>query len=153
MVYKKIDFGRQGNFILALLLTHFLFFGYLSNVYRKDIGEGVLFLYQVMFHPRSFLSVLILCVIVFIMVFREQFYEYGIKNSIWLVPFIVIESWIWYWFISESFDITIIGGYFLRIESYTTILVLLGINLFTAILAALTKERYKIYSKKIKTQI
>ncbi len=153
MVYKKIDFGRQGNFILALLLTHFLFFGYLSNVYRKDIGEGVLFLYQVMFHPRSFLSVLILCVIVFIMVFREQFYEYGIKNSIWLVPFIVIESWIWYWFISESFDITIIGGYFLRIESYTTILVLLGINLFTAILAAITKERYKIYRKKIKTQI
>ncbi len=153
MVYKKIDFGRQGNFILALLLTHFLFFGYLSNVYRKDIGEGVLFLYQVMFHPSSFLSVLILCVIVFIMVFREQFYEYGIKNSIWLVPFIVIESWIWYWFISGSFDITIIGGYFLRIESYTTILVLLGINLFTAILAAITKERYKIYKKKIKTQI
>ena len=153
MVYKKIDFGRQGNFILALLLTHFLFFGYLANVYRKDIGEGVLFLYQVMFHPSSFLSVLILCVIVFIMVFREQFYEYGIKNSIWLVPFIVIESWIWYWFISESFDITIIGGYFLRIESYTTILVLLGINLFTAILAAITKERYKIYRKKIKTQI
>ncbi len=153
MGYKKIDFGRQGNFILALLLTHFLFFGYLSNVYRKDIGEGVLFLYQVMFHPSSFLSVLILCVIVFIMVFREQFYEYGIKNSIWLVPFIVIESWIWYWFISGSFDITIIGGYFLRIESYTTILVLLGINLFTAILAAITKERYKIYKKKIKTQI
>ena len=101
----KIEFSRQGNFILALLLLHFVFFGYLSNVYEKTIGEGVLFLYQVIFNPISILSGIILFGIVFLMVLRENFYEYGIRNSIWLIPFIIVMSWIWYWFIN-GFDIT-----------------------------------------------
>ena len=92
MKFKKIEIGRQSNFILAILLLHFIFFGYLSNVYKKAIGDGILFLYKVMFDPASYISVIILVVIVFIMVFRETFYEYGIRNSIWLVPFIIIES-------------------------------------------------------------
>ena len=144
----KIEFSRQGNFILALLLLHFVFFGYLSNVYEKTIGEGVLFLYQVIFNPISILSGIILFGIVFLMVLRENFYEYGIRNSIWLIPFIIVMSWIWYWFIN-GFDITMIGIYFLRYETYINILVLLGINLLSALLAAITKESYARYSRKI----
>lgn len=150
MKFKKIEISRQTNFILALLLIHFVFFGYLSNVYQKSIGEGVLFLYQVMFHPESYLSLIILALIVFIMVFREKFFEYGIRNSIWLIPFIMIESWIWYWFIIGYFDIGIIGAYFLRFESYITILTLFGINVFVAFLAALAREKYNIYLKRIR---
>ena len=145
----KIEFSRQGNFILALLLLHFVFFGYLSNVYEKTIGEGVLFLYQVIFNPISILSGIILFGIVFLMVLRENFYEYGIRNSIWLIPFIIVMSWIWYWFIN-GFDITMIGIYFLRYETYINILVLLGINLLSALLAAITKESYARYSRKMK---
>jgi len=150
MRFKKIEISRQTNFILALFLIHFVFFGYLSNVYKKDIGEGVLFLYQVLFHPESYLSLIILALIVFMMVFRENFFEYGIRNSIWLIPFIMIESWIWYWFIIGYFDISIIGGYFLRFESYITILTLLGINVFVAFLAVIAREKYNIYLKRIK---
>ena len=145
----KIEFSRQGNFILALLLLHFVFFGYLSNVYEKTIGEGVLFLYQVIFNPISILSGIILFGIVFLMVLRENFYEYGIRNSIWLIPFIIVMSWIWYWFIN-GFDITMIGIYFMRYETYINILVLLGINLLSALLAAITKESYARYSRKMK---
>ena len=145
----KIEFSRQGNFILALLLLHFVFFGYLSNVYEKTIGEGVLFLYQVIFNPISILSGIILFGIVFLMVLRENFYEYGIRNSIWLISFIILMSWIWYWFIN-GFDITMIGIYFLRYETYINILVLLGINLLSALLAAITKESYARYSRKMK---
>jgi hypothetical protein len=148
MKLKKIELTRQTNFILALLLIHFVFFGYLCNVYLKSIGVRVLFLYQVMFTPASYLSAVILGLIVYIMVIREHFFEYGIRNSIWLIPFIIIESWIWYWFIIERFDITIIGAYFLRVESYITILSLLGINILAAFLAALTKETYRAYTKK-----
>ena len=150
MKFKKIEFARQTNFILALLLTHFLFFGYLSNVYQKNIGDGVLFLYKVLFNPQSFLSSIILVLIVFIMVFREHFFEYGIRNSIWLIPFIIIQSWIWYWFIIEDFDIGMIGAYFLRVETYITILTLLGINIGTAIVASIARERYNAFIKRTK---
>lgn len=144
-----IDFSRQGNFIMAVLLIHFVFFGYICNVFEKEISDQLVFLYKVMFAPTTILSLIILMAIVFFMVFRENFYEYGIKNSIWLVPIIVIMSWIWYWFLN-GFDITLIGVYFIRVEAYITILSLLGVNLFTAILAAYTKERYKKYVERIK---
>ena len=217
MKFKKIEFARQTNFILALLLIHFVFFGYLSNAYEKSIGEGVLFLYQVLFLPISlplsvlwliFIVALIICLwvlplvskieasdkklfiillafiscvliipivikfpeflgvfipviipnfsviilagIVFIMAFRERFFEYGIRNSIWLVPFIVVQSWIWYWFIIENFDISVIWGYFLRIESYITILTLIGMNVIVAILAAIARQKYNTYIMRIK---
>lgn len=136
---QKIDLSRQGNFILAILLIHFVFFGYLSNIYFKLIGDRLLFLYQILFQPSSFLSLIILFVIVFIMVFREKFFEYGIRNSIWLIPIIIIQSWIWYWIIYD-FDITIIGTFFTRYEGYVTIFTLLSVNLLTAILAAILKQ-------------
>lgn len=150
MKLRKIEFARQTNFVLALLLIHFVFFGYLSNVWEKDIGEGVLFLYQVLFHPESYLSVIILAGIVFLLVFREKFFEYGIRNSIWLIPFIMVQSWIWYWFIIESFDITMIGGYFLRIESYITLLTLFGINIFVALLASIARVKYDAIIARVK---
>jgi apolipoprotein N-acyltransferase len=145
----KIDFSRQGNFIMAILLIHFVFFGYICNVFAKFIDEELVFLYQVLFNPSSFISRIILIGIVFFMVFRENFFEYGIKNSIWLTPIIIIMSWIWYWFLN-GFDITLIGVYFIRIEGYITILSLLGINLLTAILASFAKEQYKRYIERIK---
>jgi hypothetical protein len=158
MKFTKIEFARQTNFLLALLFIHFIFFGYLSNVYQKSIGEGVLFLYQVMFHPQSFFASIILAAIVFLMAFREKFFEYGIRNSIWLVPFIIVQSWIWYFFVFydvnllwyENFDITVIGGYFIRFESYITILTLLGINISAAILAAIAREKYNAIKMRIK---
>ena len=113
----KIEITRQGNFILACLLIHFIFFGYLSNIYAKSIGENILFLYNVMLHPTSYLSTIILIIIVFLMVYREEFTEFGIKNRFWLVVLIVIESWIWYFFIVD-FNILMIPLYFIRFESH-----------------------------------
>jgi hypothetical protein len=150
MKFKKIEFARQTNFILALFLIHFVFFGYLSNVYRKDIGEGVLFLHQVLFHPQSYLAGIILALIVFLMAFREHFFEYGIRNSIWLIPFIVIQSWVWYFFIIEEFNIAVIGNYFIRIETYITLLTLLGVNLTSAILAAIAREKFNAFMMRVK---
>ncbi len=145
----KIEFGRQGNFIVALLLLHFVFFGYICNIYERTVGEKVLFLYQAMFDPIAILSGILLFGIVFLMVLRENFFEYGIRNSIWLIPFIIVMSWIWYWFIN-GFDIFMIGFYFTRFETYINILVLLGINILSALLAAITKESYARFTKRTK---
>jgi hypothetical protein len=152
----KIDLARQGNFIMAVILIHFVFFGYISNVYEKSIGNRVIFLYQVLFNPFSILSLVILMGIVFFMVFREEFFEYGIRNSIWLILFIVIESWIWYLFINGfqanllALTAQMFGLYFGSIDGYLTILTLLGVNLLSAILGAFTKQKYKEYIAKIK---
>jgi hypothetical protein len=150
MSFKKFEFSRQGNFILALLLVHFVFFGYICNVYERTITEEVLFLHLVLFNPTSYFAFIILFAIVFILVFREQFFEYGLRNSMWLIPFIIFESWIWYWFIIMEFDITVIGMYFLRFETYITIFTLFGIILISAIIAAAAKEKYKSYIDRIK---
>jgi hypothetical protein len=152
MKFKKPDIGRQANFMLGLLLIHFLFFGYLSNIFenslpQNSIGDGILFLYKVMFSPNSFLSAIILFLIIFMMTFRENFYEYGMRNSIWTIPFIIVESWIWYWFIN-GFDIMLIGGYFIRIESYLTILSLIALILSATFLGAIAKEKYKEFKDK-----
>ena len=145
----KIEIGRQGNFIFALLLIHFVFFGYICNVCEKNTGDGILFLYKIFFSPMSILSGIILFAIVFIMVVRENFFEYGIRNSIWLIPFIIVMSWIWYWFI-YGFDLGMIGFYFIRFESYLTILTLLGINLLAALTASIAKEKYSRFITEIK---
>lgn len=153
---NKIDFGRQGNFVFAVLMIHFVFFGYISNVYEKSIGNRVLFLYQVLFNPASILSLIILILIIFFMSFREQFFEYGIKNSIWLLPVIIIESWIWYLFINGfQADLGALAGqmftlYFLSYESYLTILTILVINILSAVLGSFAKQKYKEYVARIK---
>ncbi len=146
---KKIEIGRQSKFILACLLIHFLYFGYICNVFEKSIGENILFLYKVMFNPQSYLSLIILFGIIFITVFRERFFEYGIRNSMWLILFIIFESWIWYWFIN-GFDILIIFTFFIRYEAYISILSLVGVNLLSAFLGAILKEKYLKYLEKVK---
>lgn len=145
----KIEISRQGNFIFALLLIYFVFFGYICNVYEKNVGDGVLFLYKIIFSPMSILSGIILFAIVFLMVIRENFFEYGIRNSIWLIPFIIVMSWIWYSFL-YGFDFVMIGFYFIRFETYLTILTLLGINLLAALTASIVKEKYARFIKEIK---
>lgn len=146
----KIELSRQGNLIFAILMIHFVFFGYIANVFAKEVGERILFLYQILFNPATILSLIILFTIVFIMAFREKFFEYGIRNSIWLTPITIGQSWIWFWIIN-GFDIVPIGEFFIRYEGYLTILSILGVNLFSAILASLAKHRYEKYVKKITT--
>ena len=78
----------------------------------------------------------------FFIAIRESFYEYAIRNSIWYIPAIIIMSWLWYW-ILYGFDPTVFYIYFIQIEGYLTILSLLCINLFAAILASFISEKRK----------
>jgi len=148
----QIDIARQGNFIVALLMVYFIFYGFVANVYGKSIGEDILFTYKILFNPRSWFSIFILMVIVIFLIIRETFFEYGIRNSIMLTPFIVGMAWIWYWFIVD-FDITVIPLYFIRFEAYLSIISILGINLITAIIAAILKQIYKEFIKTTKELI
>ncbi|MFX1477413.1 MAG: hypothetical protein ACFFCI_04710 [Promethearchaeota archaeon] len=152
MKIANIDIGRQGNFILAIVLLYFLFFGYVCNATGKNIGIKLIFLYQVLFNPTTFFSFIILFAIVFIMALRENFFEYAIRNSIWLIPAIIFMSWFWYWFI-YGFNYTVIYIYFIRIEGVLTIVSLVCTNLLAAILASIIKERRKLEKKALIEEI
>lgn len=143
MKFKKIEINRQGNFIMSLLLIYFVFFGYICNTYKKNIGENLIFLHKILFNVSSFWSFIILFGIVFIMAYREVFFEYAIRNSIWLLPAILIMSWFWYWVIFESFDPTFIIIYFITVDGILTFLGLLFTNLLAAILGSTLKEYRK----------
>jgi len=160
----KIEFARQGNFIVAILLIHFIFFGYIANVieiYEVDYSYiyeqsksfvDIIFLNKMLFNPASYLSTLILIAIVFFLAFRETFFEYGLRNSIMLVPIIIGMSWLWSWIIN-GFNLTIIPLFFIRLDGYLTIISILGINLGTAILASILKQKYKEYITKTKETV
>jgi hypothetical protein len=161
MKYSKIQIGRQGNFIFGLILLYFVFFGYIANAFPRTldqttipastvqttIGEKLLFLYQIMFNPSTFWAFIILFGIIFLVSYRESFYEYAIRNSLWYIPAILIISWIWYWII-YGFDPVVFIIYFIRIEGYLTIISLVCINLLAAITASVVNETRKEIIKK-----
>jgi hypothetical protein len=144
---KKLKLSGKVNFFLAILLIYFLFFGYICNMYRKGVGMDLIFLNRILINPQTYFSVFILIFIVSLLNLREHFYEYGIRNSIWLVPIIILISWFWYWFI-YGFDIGIIGIFFISLEGYFTILLIFVINFLTAILVSFLKQSYRDYIMK-----
>ncbi|MFX1499960.1 MAG: hypothetical protein ACFFDH_03240 [Promethearchaeota archaeon] len=117
-------------------------------MYDKDINTSLVFLYKVLFSPLSYFSAILLIIIVFIMAFREDYFQYALRNAIWLTPIIIGVSFIWYWII-YGFDISIIGIFLTTIDGYLTILILLGINFFTALCASYLKIKYLDYTKKL----
>lgn len=148
MKFSRIKIGRQGNFILGIVLIFFVFFGYICNEYPRSyegdmtIGTELLFLYQVLFNQKTFWSFVILFVIMFFLALRESFYEYALRNSIWYIPVIIIISWFWYW-VLIGFDPSVFYIYFITIEGYLTIATLLCINLLAAISASVINEKRK----------
>lgn len=148
MKFSRIKLGRQGNFILGLFLIYFLFFGFLSSFFPRTmsgqmtIGIRLIFFYQILFNPSTFGSFIILFGIMFFIGYRESFFEYAIRNSIWYVPAIMIMSWFWYWII-YGFDPTVFYIYFIQIEGYLTILSILFINLIATFLASSFTEKRK----------
>ncbi len=144
----KIQWNRQGNVIISFFLIHFVFFGYLCLVYENSIGENLLFLYLAFISPTSIFSLPILIVIIGFLVLREDFFEYGIRTSLWFIPIIICESWIWYGFI-YGFDFSIITTFFTRIEGYLTILIIFGVTFVTAFIAAYLKEKSILHYKKL----
>jgi len=86
------------------------------------------------------------------MAYREHFFEYAIRNSIWMTILIIFQSWIWYWF-TNGFDLVQIGIFFnifISIEGYLTILIILSINVVSAFTASYLKVKYKQYLNKHK---
>jgi hypothetical protein len=103
----KIDWGRQGGVILAYIVVMLGYYGIVANIVMVDeLGRWISYLDMdrtIIFWPFEvymqtfFLPVLLLFFICFLLTYKEDIPHYGIKSSIWLVPFIIAQAFMLYW--------------------------------------------------------
>lgn len=146
----KFDFGKQGGYILAILIIYFVFFGLICSFYGRDINEELIWLYTTIFEVNFGTPALLLFFISLILTYKEDVYHYGIKNSIWLNFFIILFSFFWYWTLkgfSLAPFILLFGSY----QGYLTILILIAISLAGALSGWKLKE-YVLKRKRIEKE-
>jgi len=136
----SIDWGRQGGVILAYIIVFLGFYGIIANLVMVDeYGKWISYLDPRMdrtlliwpyktYLQTFFLPVLLLFLICFLLTYKEDVPSYGIKASIWLIPVIVVEGFIFYWLMfgltTEPFLLQ-----FARVEGYLNLLLLFIVNI------------------------
>ncbi|KKM21059.1 hypothetical protein LCGC14_1639210 [marine sediment metagenome] len=133
--YISINWGRQGGVILAYIAVLLGFYGIIANlVMVGEYGRWISYLdprmdRTILIWPYKtylqtfFLPVLFLFLICFLLTYKEDIPLYGIKASIWMVPVIVVEGFIFYWLMfGLSIDPFLLQ--FTRVEGYLNVFLL-----------------------------
>ena len=109
--HVKIDIGRQGSVLLAYMVILLGYYGIVANIIMVDqwisltnqiwmpfteMDGTVLFWTFEVYLQTFFLPLILLFITCFLLTYREDIPHYGIKASIWLVPFIIAEAFIFY---------------------------------------------------------
>ncbi|MFX0010348.1 MAG: hypothetical protein ACFE9R_08540 [Candidatus Hermodarchaeota archaeon] len=107
----KIDLGRQGGIFLAYTVVLLGYYGLVVNIVMVDewvslteqtwivfteMDRTVLFWTHEVYADTFFLPLLLLFFTCFLLTVREDIPHYGIKASVWLVPLIILEAFIFY---------------------------------------------------------
>ncbi len=105
----SINWGRQGGVILGYIAVLLGFYGIIANIVMVgEYGKWISYLdprvdRTILIWPYKtylqtfFLPVLFLFLICFLLTYKEDIPLYGIKASIWLIPVIVVEGFLFYW--------------------------------------------------------
>lgn len=145
----KIDWGRQGGVILLYIIALLGYYGIIANTMMFDqygnwisyevMDRTILFWTYTTYMENYFLPAILLFFVCFILTYKEEIPQYGIKASIWLLPFIIAEGFIFYavmFGISEE-PIRLKFG---RIEGYIDIIVIIVTGISGAISGMKVKE-------------
>ncbi len=143
----KFDLGKQGGYIIAILIIYFIFFGLINSYYGRYINEELIWLYKTIFEVYFGIPALILFLTCLILTYKEDIYHYGIKNSIWLNFFIFTFAFSWHW-ILKGFSWNPFILLFLNYQGYLSILVLISISIAGA-LSGWKIKQYIIKKKKV----
>jgi len=153
----KIDWGRQGGLILAYVLVMLGYYGIVANFIMVDeLGRWISYLEMdrtILFWPFEayiqtfFLPAALLFFTCFLLTYKEDIPHYGIKASLWLIPFIIVQAFVLYW-IMFGISIDPLIWQFAHWKGYFHILLLFVITLSGA-LSGMKIHQIVIKSKKI----
>ncbi len=148
--YFKIEWGRQGGVILGYIVVLLGYYGIIANTVMFDqygywisfteMDKSLLiFTYQTYFQS-FFLPALLLLLVSFLLTYKEETPQYGIKASIWIVPLLIAQGFLFY-FIMFGFSIEPFILQFASIEGYLNVLILYGLVIFGSVSGMKLKQR------------
>jgi hypothetical protein len=154
----KIDWGRQGGLLALYVIALLCYYGVIANIMMydyyyeewisfNDMDRTILFWTWTTYVDTWFLPVLVLFLVCFALVFKEDIPHYGIKASIWLVPLIIAEGFILY-AIMFGLSMEPIILKFGDIRGWLDILIMYGIAISGAI-AGMYLKRFKVNRMRI----
>ena len=154
-----LDLGRQGAVFFAYIIVLLGYFGIVANIILVDnwilekwipyteMDPTVLFWTYKVYPQTYYLPVLLLFMVSFLLTYREDVPHYGIKASLWLVPLLIAEGFLFYWimfgFSTEPFILQFAHG-----EGYLNILILYGCT-FTGSLSGMKLKQFIKKKRKI----
>jgi hypothetical protein len=102
-----LDWGRQGTLIFAYILVLIGYFGIVANIVLIDdrglwipfteMDPTILFWTYKIYPQTFYLPILLLFFICLLLTYKEDIPHYGIRASLWLVPSLIVEGFLWYW--------------------------------------------------------
>ena len=145
----SIDFGRQGGIFVGYVIIILGFYGIIANTVMTDrFNEWIPFLDMdrtLLIWPylsvskNIFLPFLLLFIVSFALTYKEDIPAYGIKASLWLVPIIIAEGFLFYW---SMFGISLepFRLQFLYFEGYINVMLLFLTVIIGSLLGMLIKK-------------
>ena len=148
--YFKIEWGRQGGVIFGYIVVLLGYYGIIANTVMFDqygywisfteMDKSLLiFTYQT-YIQSFFLPAILLLLVSFALTYKEETPQYGIKASIWIVPLLIAQGFIFY-FIMFGFSMEPFLLQFASIEGYFNVLILYGLVLFGSVCGMKLKQR------------
>ena len=148
--YFGIDWGRQGGVIALYIVVLLGYYGIIANTVMFDqYGDWISFtvmnrsilIYTFQSYVQSFfLPAVLLFLVSFLLTYKEEIYQYGLKASIWIVPLLIAEGFIFY-FIMFGFSAEPFLWQFMTFEGYLNILILFGLLLLGSLTGMKLKQR------------
>ena len=128
-----LDLGRQAAVIFAYIVVLLGYFGIVANILLvreggisipyTEMDPTVLFWTYKVYPQTFYLPILLLFFICFLLTYKEEIPHYGIKASLWMVPLLIAEGFLFYWimfgFSAEPFILQFAYG-----EGYLNILIM-----------------------------
>ena len=153
----KIDWGRQGGVILAYIVVLLGYYGIIANTMMfdwrghwisfVDMDRTILFWTYTTYLSNFFLPALLLFFVCFLLTFKEDIPHYGIKASIWLIPFVIAEGFIFYAVMFGISSEPIILK-FMHIEGYLDIIIVCVLAISGAV-SGMKVKQYRVKRKSI----
>ena len=145
-----MDWGRQGGVIFAYIVVLLGYLGIVANIILvresgvsipyTEMDPTILFWTYKVYPQTFFLPILLLFFICFLLTYKEDIPHYGIKASLWLVPLLIAEGFLFYW-IMFGFSAVPFILQFAHGEGYLNILILYGCT-FTGALSGMKLKQF-----------